>query len=117
MNSTDRGGDGLPELSATELDRRLREGDTLTLVDVREPWEKGVADLPEVGQLRIPMRELLARLSELEVDGPVVLYCRSGSRSGRATLALRARGLENVWNLRGGLLAWKADVDPSIEAY
>lgn len=109
---------GTPELSATELSQRLEAGQPLTLVDVRERVEKQIADLPEVGQLRIPMGELGARLNELaEIDGPVILYCRSGSRSGRATVALRARGFDNIWNLKGGLLAWKDEVDPSIQAY
>lgn len=105
------------EISATELDERLKEGRPVKLVDVREPYEREIADLPEVGQLRIPLGELLDRLPELEGGAPVVLYCRSGSRSGRAMLALRARGFANIWNLKGGLLAWKADVDPSITAY
>jgi adenylyltransferase/sulfurtransferase len=107
----------LPEISVTELDERLERGDQLSLVDVREPHEREIADLPEVGQLRIPLGQLLDRVSELERDVPVILYCRSGSRSGWATQELRALGFENVWNLEGGLLAWKDDVDPSIPAY
>jgi adenylyltransferase/sulfurtransferase len=108
----------VPAISATELNERLQAGQPLTLVDVREPYEKQIADLPEVGQLRIPMGELGARLNELaEIEGPVILYCRSGSRSGRATVALRARGFDNIWNLQGGLLAWKDEVDPSIQEY
>lgn len=107
----------LPEISVTELDERLERGDPLSLVDVREPHEREIADLPEVGQLRIPLGQLLDRVSELDRELPVILYCRSGSRSGWATQELRALGLENVWNLKGGLLAWKDDVDPSIPAY
>jgi adenylyltransferase/sulfurtransferase len=107
----------LPEISVTELDERLERGDPLSLVDVREPHEREIADLPEVGQLRIPLGQLLDRVSELEQDVPVILYCRSGSRSGWATQELRALGFENVWNLKGGLLAWKDGVDPSIPAY
>jgi adenylyltransferase/sulfurtransferase len=107
----------LPEISVTELEERLDRGDELSLVDVREPQEREIADLPEVGQLRIPLGQLLNRVSELELDIPVILYCRSGSRSGWATQELRALGFENIWNLKGGLLAWKDDVDPSISAY
>jgi rhodanese-related sulfurtransferase len=109
---------GLPEVTATELNQRLQAEQPLTLVDVREPYEKQIADLPEVGQLRIPMGELGMRLEDLAaIEGPVILYCRSGSRSGRATIALRARGFDNIWNLKGGLLAWKDEVDPSIQEY
>ncbi len=107
----------IPEISVKELSRRLEEGDELALVDVREPHEREIADLPEVGQMRIPLGQLLDRTGELERSAPLILYCRSGSRSGWATRELRALGFQNVWNLKGGLLAWKADVDPSIQAY
>ena len=109
--------DELPEISVRELDERMGQGDALLLVDVREPHEREIADLPKAGQLRIPCGELLERVNELEREAPMILYCRSGSRSGWATRELRALGFENVWNLRGGLLAWKDDVDPSIRAY
>ncbi len=107
----------IPEVSPGELEERLEQGDELTLVDVREPYEREIADLPEVGQLRIPLGQLMDRASELDRDVPVILYCRSGSRSGWATQELAGRGFDNVWNLKGGLLAWKVEVDPSIQAY
>ncbi len=117
MTSAERAHQETPEISASELDERLERGDTLALVDVREPFEREIADLPEVGQLRIPLGELLERVQELEREAPLVLYCRSGSRSGWATRELRGMGFDNVWNLKGGLLAWKDEVDPSIQAY
>lgn len=109
--------DGFPEVTVTELELRIRNGNVPTLVDVREPFEREIADLPEVGQLRIPLGDLSTRLSEFQDEPEVVLYCRSGSRSGRATLALRRMGMDNVFNLRGGLLAWSDDVDPSVQKY
>ena len=117
MTRADRSSERLPEISATELDERLGRGDELALVDVREPYEREIADLPEVGQLRIPIDQLLARVSELDREAPLILYCRSGSRSGWATQELLALGFDNVWNLKGGLLAWKEEVDFSIQAY
>ena len=117
MTRADRSSEKLPEVSATELDERLGRGDKLALVDVREPYEREIADLPEVGQLRIPIDQLLGRVSELDREAPLILYCRSGSRSGWATQELLALGFDNVWNLKGGLLAWKEEVDSSIQAY
>ena len=114
---SDGANEQIPELSPTELSGKLEKGEPLALVDVREPHEKEIADLPEVGQLRIPLGHLLDRVAELDRDEPLVLYCRSGSRSGWATQELLARGFDNVWNLKGGLLAWKVEVDPSIQAY
>ena len=107
----------VPEISATELKARLDGGDAIALVDVREEYEREIADLPEVGQKWIPLAELLERAPELEQERPLVLYCRSGSRSGFATSALLGMGFTNVWNLKGGLLAWKEEVDPTIQAY
>ncbi|MEX0935914.1 MAG: rhodanese-like domain-containing protein [Gemmatimonadota bacterium] len=107
----------LPEISPSELDAQIQRGDAPTLVDVREPHEREIADLPDLGQLRIPLPEFLQRMSELDPDEPVVLYCRSGSRSGWATRQLLAKGYRKVWNLRGGLLGWKQEVDPSIQEY
>ena len=116
MKSGDWGRE-IPEISATELKAILDEGGAVALVDVREDFEREIADLPEVGQKRSPLAGLPQRISELDRERPLVLYCRSGSRSGLATAALHDLGFTNVRNLKGGLLAWKEEVDPSIRAY
>lgn len=107
----------IPEITPLELKERLDRNDPIVLVDVREPHEYAIADLPEIGQKRIPMRELLARADELDVDRELIFYCRSGARSGRAAAALQARGFSRVVNLKGGVLKWRTDVDPSLRAY
>jgi adenylyltransferase/sulfurtransferase len=108
---------GIPEITPLELKERLDRGERVALLDVREPHEYAIADLPEVGQQRIPMREVLERIGELDRDAEMVLYCRSGARSGKVAAALMARGFEHVWNLKGGVLKWREDVDPSLQAY
>ncbi|MEX1258302.1 MAG: rhodanese-like domain-containing protein [Gemmatimonadota bacterium] len=110
-------GSEIPEITPTELNERMTKGQPITLVDVREPHEPEIADLPAWGQKLIPLRELPDRLDELQHDEPLVLYCRSGSRSGFATRFLREQGFEKVWNLKGGMLGWKREVDPSIQEY
>jgi sulfur-carrier protein adenylyltransferase/sulfurtransferase len=110
-------GASLPEISPTELNERLERSEPLILVDVRESHEQAIADLPERGQRRIPLGEFLDRMDELRAEEPVVLYCRSGARSAWATRQLLSHGFENVWNLKGGLLGWKDEVDPSIQEY
>jgi rhodanese-related sulfurtransferase len=107
----------LPEITATELKEALEQGQELVLVDVREHFEKGIADLPDSGQLRIPMNELPHQIHRIPREGRVVVYCRSGARSGMATQYLRGQGWEGAVNLKGGLLAWREEVDPSIAAY
>lgn len=107
----------VPEITPTELKERLDAGDAVVLVDVREPFEVAIADLPDHGQLRIPSRDFAHRYGELDPDGEVVIYCRSGARSAQATHFLLANGFEKVLNLEGGVLGWRQDVDPSLTAY
>ena len=107
----------IPEITAVELKDRLDSETTPVLVDVREPFERDIADLPEVGQLRIPLAEIGSRMGEVPRDREVVFYCRSGARSGTVVQYLQAQGFESAVNLRGGVLAWRADVDPSLTAY
>lgn len=110
-------GPDVPEITPLELKERLDLGDVPVLVDVRQPFEVDIADLPEHGQLRIPSGDFVRRYSEISPDDEVVLYCRSGARSARATQLLRARGYEKAFNLEGGVLRWRQDVDPSLTAY
>lgn len=106
------------EITPVELKARLDAGDVPLLVDVREHFERDIADLPDHGQLRIPTGELVQRMGEIDPDREVVLYCRSGSRSEWAARLIAQEGRHaNVLNLRGGVLGWRQDVDPTLRAY
>lgn len=105
------------EITPTELNERLEAGDTPLLVDVREHFERDIADLPDHGQLRIPTGEFMSRMSEIDRNREVVLYCRSGGRSEWAAKLLLSKGYERVLNLTGGVLGWRREVDPSLRAY
>lgn len=105
------------EITPTELNERLEAGDVPLLVDVREHFERDIADLPDHGQLRIPTGEFMSRMSEIDKDREVVLYCRSGGRSEWAAKILQVKGYDRVLNLRGGVLGWRKEVDPSLRAY
>ena len=107
----------VPEITPQELKDRLDAGDVPVLVDVREYHEAEIADLPQHDQLRIPTGEFSQRMDEVSPDADVVLYCRSGGRSAWATAILMQRGYERVLNLKGGVLGWRADVDPTLRAY
>ena len=106
-----------PEITVTELKTSLDAGERFILVDVREPFERKIADLPEAGQLRIPVGEIQSRLDEIDATDRVVLYCRTGARSGWATRLLRERGFDEAFNLKGGVMAWRDQIDPSLKAY
>jgi adenylyltransferase/sulfurtransferase len=84
------------------------------LVDVREASELAVARID--GALHIPLGELAEGLERLPTDRPVVVFCKSGGRSLRATATLRQYGFD-AHNLTGGILAWSARIDPSIPIY
>lgn len=111
------GGEQVGEMTPLELSQRLEQEQPVVLLDVREPHEREIADLPESGQFRIPLGELPDRLDELDPEVHLVVYCRSGARSGQAAEFLSAHGFERVYNLVGGLLRWREDVDPSVKAY
>jgi adenylyltransferase/sulfurtransferase len=105
------------EITPRELKERMDRGDPLVLVDVREPFERLISDLPSYGQQAIPVKEIPARGPTLERDAEIVVYCRSGPRSAWATERLMEMGFRKVLNLKGGILAWRDDVDPSVPTY
>ena len=107
----------VPEITPIELKARLDAGDVLVLVDVREPREVEIADLPDHGQTLIPTDEFVGRFREIDPESELVIYCRTGSRSEWAAAILLQSGYERVLNLRGGVLGWRAEVDPSLTAY
>ena len=109
--------DAVPEITPRELNERFGAGDLPVLVDVREPHEPAIADLPQHGQVLIPTGEFVDRMTELDPEAEIVLYCRSGRRSEWAAKLLLEAGFSSVLNLRGGVLAWRAEVDPTLQSY
>jgi sulfur-carrier protein adenylyltransferase/sulfurtransferase len=107
----------IPEMAVTELKQRLDAGEPLTIIDVREPYEWEIGNLGEYGARLIPMAELAERVEEIDPEEEVVLQCRSGARSGRALQFLREQGYSKLYNLKGGILAWSDEIDPSIPKY
>ncbi len=105
---------GIPEITPTDLKARLDKGDDLYILDVREPHEYKICNLN--GHL-IPLGELPSRVSELDSAREIVAHCRSGVRSGKAVEFLQQAGFRKIWNLKGGILAWADDVDPSMPKY
>ncbi|HYM62567.1 MAG TPA: ThiF family adenylyltransferase, partial [Thermoanaerobaculia bacterium] len=100
------------ELTPDELASMLERGEGIVLVDIREPYEWSAGHL--AGARHIPMGTLQDALPSLPRDAEIVLYCRSGGRSGRALSILREAGFDRATHLGGGLLAWKRERDPSM---
>jgi len=103
------------ELTPAELKAELDSGKNLVVIDVREVHEHQIANLP-VAQL-IPLGTLPARLGELDKEADIVVHCKSGMRSAKACGILREAGFKKVRNLKGGILAWSDQVDPSVPKY
>ena len=103
------------EISALELKERLDRGDTLKIVDVREPNEYQINRIP--GSVLIPLGDVPKRYQELNPDEPLVVHCKTGGRSAKAADFLRSVGFKRVLNLRGGVLDWVDKVDPSQPKY
>ena len=102
------------EITPTEFVERRQRGESLTLLDVREEWELGVASVPDV--VHIPMGEVADRLGELDRSREVVVLCRSGRRSLQVANFLQQNGFQAV-NLAGGILAWSRELDATIPTY
>jgi sulfur-carrier protein adenylyltransferase/sulfurtransferase len=107
----------VPEITVSELKSRLDRGEPVTIVDVREPYEWEIANLGGYGARLIPLAELDERLDELDPSEEIVVQCRSGNRSGQAVRYLRGKGFARTHNLKGGILAWSDEVDPTIPKY
>ena len=103
------------DLTVEELKARMDRKADFVLVDVREPGEHQICQIP--GARLIPLNELPARYRELPQDREVILHCRSGVRSARAAQFLKTRGYAKVHNLEGGILAWIDRIDPTLMRY
>jgi adenylyltransferase/sulfurtransferase len=102
---------------ATELKERIDEGKDIFLVDVREPAEWEIMSIP--GATLIPKGEFLNgnALADLPQDKEIVVYCKSGIRSAEVLAALKSAGMTNSVHVQGGVIAWQAQVDPSLPTY
>jgi rhodanese-related sulfurtransferase len=104
------------ELSAVEVERRLRSGSgPILLLDVREPYERTLATIEP--SVHLPMQEVPDRLAELPRDRPIIVYCHSGVRSAMVAGYLEQNGFSDVSNLAGGIDAWSREVDPGVPRY
>lgn len=102
----------MKSITAKELKARVDAGDAIILIDVRENNEYEMANM---GGILIPMSEIKERFNEIPKEGDVVVHCRSGMRSANVIQFLNQyQGYDNLYNLDGGIMAWAADVDPTL---
>lgn len=101
-------------ITPKELKEKLDQGQNVVLIDVREENERALC---HIGGTLIPLSQIPARAAEIPNQGNVVIYCRSGGRSGKAIEFLESQGYTNLQNLTGGVLRWSDDVDASVVKY
>ena len=103
------------DIEPLELDESIRRGERPILLDVREPYEYAICHLE--GAKLIPVDQIPQRMKELDSTRSVVVYCHVGVRSARVTKILREAGYLRAVNLKGGIEAWRQQVDPSMRGY
>ena len=106
----------MEEITSTELKQRLDKGDDIQIVDVREDNEVAIGRLPN--SIHIPLAQILARMNEIDPNRETVVHCKMGGRSARAIEVMQRSGFRGkLMNLKGGILRWSDEVDPSVPKY
>src|SRR5579871_3215462 len=103
------------EIDPVEVKAKIDRGDRFVLIDVREPHEYQICNIPYAKL--IPLGELPKRVNELNSADEIVAHCKSGMRSGKAVDFLKQAGFKKVKNMKGGILAWSDKVDPKVPKY
>ena len=105
----------MKEVTVQELKNIIDRKEAYQLIDIREPHEAGIA---EMGGELIPMGEVMDHVDRISKDKKVIVHCRSGARSANVIMALeKQHGFDNLYNLKGGILAWADEIDPSLTKY
>jgi adenylyltransferase/sulfurtransferase len=106
---------GIPEITPREVKKKMDAHEPFVLIDVREPHEYQICRIP--GSKLIPLAEVPKRMNELDSADEIVVHCKSGMRSAKAVDLLMKSGFLKIHNLKGGILAWSDQVDPSVPKY
>lgn len=107
--------DTIKEISVQELKQKMDAGEDFQLIDVREQDEYDLVNLD--GEL-IPLGDVPKSANRIAEDKPVIVHCRSGARSANAIAFLqKEHGFENLYNLKGGIIAYAKEIDPSLPTY
>jgi adenylyltransferase/sulfurtransferase len=102
----------MKEITVQELKKLRDESADIQLIDVREEYEFENA---QMGGELIPMGDIMNQLDKVSKTKQVIIHCRSGARSGAICNLLESQGYNNVFNLKGGIIAWANEIDNSIK--
>jgi len=105
----------IQDITPRALSDRLKRGDHIDLVDVREPFEWEIGHV--AGARLVPLGTIPEAISTFDPSREIALYCKGGVRSRKAAAALIDAGFTRVLNVEGGILRWADDVDPTLPKY
>ncbi|MGH7593449.1 MAG: molybdopterin-synthase adenylyltransferase MoeB [Gemmatimonadales bacterium] len=105
----------IPQITATELAERLRRGDDIDVIDVREQYEWDIAHIE--GTRLLPLAQVPAALATIDGAHDLVVLCKTGGRSAAAVSHLQSVWFRKVWNLKGGIDAWSDEIDSKLPRY
>ena len=105
----------MKEITVQQLKEKLDSKEDIQLIDVREDYEYDIAN---IGAELIPLGTVMDNADRISKDKPVIIHCRSGVRSATAIMNLESRfGFTNLYNLKGGILAYAREIDQSLATY
>ena len=103
------------EIKATQLKQLMDNNSNINIIDVREAWEKEIAD---IGGELIPLGAIELNSDKISDTVQTIIYCRTGRRSAEAiNLLAKTRNTDNLYNLQGGIYSWADEVDSTIQKY
>ena len=103
------------EITVQELQAKQDVGADCVLIDVREPEEVALVQLPN--SVHIPMGDIPSRLHELDPDSEIVVYCHHGVRSLQVAHFLHQHDFEHIVSLAGGIDVWAIEIEPEMARY
>jgi sulfur-carrier protein adenylyltransferase/sulfurtransferase len=105
----------MKEVTVKELKEMRDRKEDFQLLDIREEYEYDICNLD--GEL-IPMGDIADNIEKISKDKKVVVHCRSGKRSASVIQMLEQQyGFTNLYNLKGGIMAWAEEIDPEMAKY
>ncbi len=104
----------MKEITVEELKAKIDGQEDFQLIDVREEFEYETSN---INGDHIPLAEVILEQEKISREKPVVIHCRSGKRSAQAIMLLEREGFDNLYNLQGGILAWRDTFDPDMQVY
>ncbi len=103
----------MKSITVQELKQKIDNNEPHQLIDVREDYEYEAGN---INGFHIPMGTIADSIDKISTDKPVIIHCRSGKRSESVIHFLESKGIENLYNLEGGILAWQETIDSSVVA-